>query len=412
MRILITTDVEGGVWNFTLSLVRELRRLGDECLIAIIGSPTAAQLREVPRNVAWQSRDLRLEWMNDAGRDVMAAGEWIRRLADDWAPDVIHLNQFAYAGQDLPAPTVVVAHSDVRSWFGEVRDRDAPAEWDRYGEWVQSGLTRADVVVAPTAYQSGLLARHYGRPADVVIPNGIPPLLHLERLAPTSARPLLLTAGRAWDEAKGVAVLDRALELLGEDAPLAQLAGPLTGPDDATYEPRALLGLGSVTPATLLRLYARTGIYVATSYYEPFGLSPLEAANSGCALVLSDIGSFRDLWSGCAEFYEAGNAAALAATIRDLLDDPERMDRLGADAHERAVTRFTAARMGARYADLYLSLGAPHARARRGTRQAAVRTYGQTAAADRGATMPTAIAHGPASPWPPLPLLPLRPSDP
>ena len=36
--------------------------------------------------------------------------------------------------------------------------------------------------------------------------------------------------------------------------------------------------------------------------FEPFGLAVLEAARAGCALVLSDIATFRELWDGAALF--------------------------------------------------------------------------------------------------------------
>lgn len=359
MRILITTDVLGGVWPYTSSLVRGLADEGHACLVAILGEPSAAQLASLPAGVEHAARDLRLEWMPDADEDVAAAGDWLRELAGRWRPDVIHLNQFAYAAEPFDAPTVVVAHSDVRSWFGEVEGCAAPEEWDEYGQLVRRGLAAATSVVAPTAYQSGLLLRHYGRGADAVIHNGVAPP-SVAPLPSASCRPGLMTAGRAWDAAKAVWVLDDALELLGDDPPLAQLAGALDGPSGESYAPVRIEPLGRMNRAAMDRLYAGTGLYVGTSVYEPFGLAPLEAALHGCVLVLSDIGSFRELWTGCAEFYSAGNPASLAGALRRVLDDPVAADELARSAHERARTRYTADRMRGRYLELYedLSSGA------------------------------------------------------
>lgn len=352
MRVLIATDVLSGVWNFTLSLASRLCGEDCACMVAMIGSPTEEQIGSLPDGAEWESRDYRLEWMNDAADDVAATDRWLHELAERWQPDVVHLNQFAYAGEPFPAPTLLVAHSDVRSWWGEVKEREAPPEWAQYTDWVRRGLATAGVVVAPTAYQSGLLARHYGRAADVVVHNGIQPPTLPPDLRPASLRPLIVTAGRAWDEAKAVSVLDDALEVLGEDAPVAELAGPLEGPDGDVYVPHRLLPLGQITPAQMGRLYLNAGIYVGTSVYEPFGLSPLEAAHYGCALVLSDIGSFRDLWHGSAEFYSAGNPASLAGALRRVLEGG-LADGLGARAQERARERFTATRMVERYRELY-----------------------------------------------------------
>jgi len=355
MRVLITTDVIGGVWNFTLTLVERLRASGCECLVAMIGQPQQEQLDALPADVDHESRDLRLEWMEGADEDVAATADWLDELVRRWRPDVLHLNQFAYAARDYGVPKLVVAHSDVRSWWGEVKGTDADAAWDEYSRRVREGLDGADCVVAPTAYQSGLLARHYGRFADRVIHNGIELGAARGREAP-SRRPLIVTAGRAWDEAKSVATLDEALELLGDDAPVAELAGELEGPDGRTYVPRRLLPLGQLTIAQMERLYDNAAMYVATSVYEPFGLAPLEATRHGCALVLSDIGSFRDLWHGCAEFYSAGNPASLAGALRRMFEVPERIDELARLARERAAERYTAGLMAARYQELYATL--------------------------------------------------------
>ncbi len=62
--------------------------------------------------------------------------------------------------------------------------------------------------------------------------------------------------------------------------------------------------LGLLAPAELADgMRARIHLCVA-GLYEPFGLSVLEAALSGCALVLGDIPSLRENWDGAADFAE------------------------------------------------------------------------------------------------------------
>jgi glycosyltransferase involved in cell wall biosynthesis len=62
----------------------------------------------------------------------------------------------------------------------------------------------------------------------------------------------------------------------------------------------------------------------------------LEAAQAGCALVLSDIPTFRELWDGAALFVPADDEAAIADAIQGLADDPARRFDVGAAARERA----------------------------------------------------------------------------
>ena len=68
--------------------------------------------------------------------------------------------------------------------------------------------------------------------------------------------------------------------------------------------------LGKLSESELARHYARAAIYCLPARYEPFGLSVLEAALSGCALVLGDIPSLRENWTGAAEFAPPDDASA------------------------------------------------------------------------------------------------------
>ncbi len=355
MRILITTDVLGGVWDHTVTLVRELADAGDECLVAVIGAPSAAHLRQLPHNVEVEYGDFLLEWMPDAERDIASATAWLRGLAGRWGAELVHFNQFAYSAVDHDVPVVVVAHSDVCSWHAEVTGQEAPAEWDSYRARVRAGLRAADRIVAPSRYQSDLLARHFGQPAHHVIHNGIGSGSRRD-LPPASARPWICSAGRAWDPAKGMATLERAARMLGDAGPPIRVAGPLQGPDNTRFDPGRLVALGPRSRADMDRLFASTAIYVGTSLYEPFGLAPLEAADHGCALVLSDLGSFRELWDDVAAFFPPGDADALAGCLRDLVRDPARMDEMGRSARRRAGGRYTATAMATAYRRLYADL--------------------------------------------------------
>lgn len=356
MRILVTADTVGGVWCYAETLVSSLVDGGDECLLASIGQPDPEEAAALPASVRLEAVDHPLEWHpGTTDEEIRSTTDWLRDLAGRWGADIVHLNQFAYAAGTFDVPTLVVAHSDVFSWFREVRDAEPGPEWARYREWVRAGLSGADAIVAPTCYQSGMLARHYGRPADRVIHNGspLPPAAERRR---ASGRPFVLAAGRAWDEAKGIAVLEEALERLGDRAPSAHLAGSLEGPAGERFVPRRLNAHGQVSRQAMDRLYDNAAIYVANSLYEPFGLSPLEAAGHACALVLSDIGSFAELWHDAAVFVPPGAPAALAGALTDLLDDAARLDALAAAARSRARERYTVERMVERYRALYGTL--------------------------------------------------------
>lgn len=356
MRILLTTDLIGGVWRYTVTLVRELTARGHTCAVAVIGIPSDEQTAELPAGVEVMSRELRLEWMLDAAPDLEVGTGWVSTLARRWGADLVHLNHFAYAVGAFDAPVLVVAHNDLRSWFADVRGIEAPAGRDEYTALVRAGLAAADAVVAPTAYQSGRLAQHYGRTAARVIHNGIhlPPPARDERAA--SERPLVLVAGRAWDEAKGIAVLDEAIEVLGAEGPSIHLVGPTEGPAGEQIRVRNLVPHGEVPGDAMARFYQNAGVYIAPSLYEPFGLTPLEAAAHGCALLLSGIGSFRELWNGAATFFEPGSPRDLAVRLVNLVEDAAALDAQATAGRARARSAYTAERMADRYEALYREL--------------------------------------------------------
>ena len=140
MRILMTTDVVGGVWRYAVTLVRELVAEGHTCALAVLGDPDDERLRALPEGVEVHSLDVRLEWMPGGLDDTTRTTDWLVRLARDWRADLVHLNQFTYADGPYPAPVVVVAHSDVLSWYDEVKGSIPLEEWSGYKEAVDAGI--------------------------------------------------------------------------------------------------------------------------------------------------------------------------------------------------------------------------------------------------------------------------------
>ncbi len=353
VRVLLSTDTAGGVWDFTVTLAEGLVADGHHVLLAVIGAPSEAQIARLPEELTLECRNDPLEWHPASWQELGRTAAWLARVARVWKADVVHLGQMTYpALAHFPAPVVVTVHSDVCSWFSEVRGAPPPTEWHEYVRLVQRGLRTADAVTAPSSYQGRLVHRHFGIHAEVI--HNAAPAPGDSLITPDA--PLLLTAGRAWDAAKGIAVLDEALLRLGDDRPAAHLLGETAGPGGASYSPRALRAEGHLPREETDRWMARATIYAAPAFYEPFGLAPLEAGLRGCALLLSDIGSFRELWDGCARFVPRGDAGALATAIQELAGDPDVVARLGAAARDRATERFTPERFIASYRRAYRAL--------------------------------------------------------
>jgi glycosyltransferase involved in cell wall biosynthesis len=349
----MTADAVGGVWRYAVDLGSTLRRRGVEVTVAVMGpSPSAAQRGEARRaGLELLDRPYRLEWMDNPWADVSSAGEWLLDVARAITPSVIHLNGYAHAALPWNAPVMVVAHSCVRTWWAAVRREPAPASASRYTAIVDAGLGAADAVVAPTHAMAAALAREYrSRPRVRIIPNGGVP-----RRAPRRSRrkaPFVLAAGRVWDDAKNITALCSIAPSVGW--PIL-VAGDASAPGGEPCEAPHVHLLGHLSSPALARWYGRAAIYALPARYEPFGLSVLEAAAAGCALVLGDIDSLRENWDGAALFVDPDDHAGLAAAIQGLIADPDLRAHAGRLAAARAST-FALDRTADAYLNLYQSL--------------------------------------------------------
>ena len=138
--------------------------------------------------------------------------------------------------------------------------------------------------------------------------------------------------GGLWDRVKNTALLDAVAARLS--VPL-RAAGPITAPHGETVAASHLTLLGPRRGRPCAGAGGAADLVSAASF-EPFGLAVLEAAQAGCALVLSDIATFRELWDGAALFVDGWSPAAWADAVETLNADPDHRTRLGAAARERA----------------------------------------------------------------------------
>ena len=112
-----------------------------------------------------------------------------------------------------------------------------------------------------------------------------------------------------------------------------KLAG-LPSPDGHADPPAGVEFLGRLDEKEMTAAYASAGVYCLPAVYEPFGLTPLEAARGGCPLVLGDVPSLREVWGDAAAFVPPRNPDALAGTLNRLIADPAECTRLAAAAGE------------------------------------------------------------------------------
>jgi glycosyltransferase involved in cell wall biosynthesis len=348
-RVLMTADTVGGVFVYALELMRALETAGVEVALATMGAlPSPAQREALAslRNVELFESDWKLEWMDDPWEHVQRAGDWLLDVEAKTAPDVVHLNGYVHAALDWYAPCITVAHSCMLSWWSAVRRSPIPDGLASYRQHVWRGLRAARVVVAPSHAMRVALDEHYGALTTTrVIANAI----ERRAFAPGSKLPYVFAAGRVWDEAKNLRVLGKVAPRL--EWPVV-VAGATSSPDERSLTLAGVHSLGVLPRQDLAEWLSRGSIYAHPARYEPFGLSVLEAASAGCALVLGDIPSLRENWDGAAVFVDPDDERALERALAYLIAEPERREEL-ARAALRNARNFHPARMRDAYLAVY-----------------------------------------------------------
>jgi glycosyltransferase involved in cell wall biosynthesis len=357
IKVLMTTDAVGGVWTYSTGLASELAAMGMEVHLVTMGPPPQAEKRAMLRDsrVRLIESPLALEWQDAGGDDLQNARRFLQDLEELIQPDIVHLNSFREAAFDWMAPIVVVAHSCVNSWGLACDDTEWLSEpkWRHYTQAVAAGLDKAQAWVAPSQTFHDVICELY-RPSSpgLVIRNGVASTIPFAG----SKRRLILAAGRMWDPAKNVSALARASK--GLDWPVF-VAGP--GSDSARKDSGELTLIGNLSHISLRARMQRAAIFASPARYEPFGLSVLEAASAGCALVLSDIATFRELWSGAALLVDPNSDRALHETLAGLCADDRERARLQVAARQRSE-RYSLARSADAYHALYQRLLASRSR--------------------------------------------------
>ncbi|MBV8866453.1 MAG: glycosyltransferase, partial [Acidobacteriaceae bacterium] len=243
----------------------------------------------------------------------------------------IHLNSYALADGGWEAPIISVAHSCVYSWWNAVHGCAPGSEWDEYHRRVSRGLRRAAAVVAPSRSMAESIILDYGveRAKTCVIPN-------FSLASPTTApkkQPFALAAGRMWDKAKNLVLL----ESIASDVTWpVYVAGKYEWIKSSSTAPEPFHYLGALRHSELLRRMGQASLFVHPSLYEPFGLAVLEAAMSGCCLVLAAIPSLYELWQGAAAFVDPHNPRAWSSELNRLIADPSARKHFATQAFTRA----------------------------------------------------------------------------
>jgi glycosyltransferase involved in cell wall biosynthesis len=302
--------------------------------------------------------------------------EFARVLREQWStapPDVVHAHFWmsglaaVEAAADLPTPVLQTFHA-----LGSVKRRHQgaadPSPESRIS--LERGLCRDVDHVIATCSDEVFELRRLGLPRDraSVVPCGVDTSVFTPHgwVAPRSERPRLLVLGRLV-ERKGQEDAVRALRAV-PDAELVVVGGPPVDAVDADPEVRRLRAIaetegvadrlvfaGSVPRDDVPAWVRSADVVLAVPWYEPFGITPLEAMACGRPVVATAVGGLVDTVVGgvTGDLVPPRDPERLGETLAALLADDERRTAYGAAGVRRARARYRWSRVVAETETVY-----------------------------------------------------------
>jgi D-inositol-3-phosphate glycosyltransferase len=299
--------------------------------------------------------------------------EW---LIDDWAttwrPDVAHAHFWMSglagltAGRACDVPVVQTFHAlgsvkrrhqgaadtsprlrvGYERELGRAVDRIIVQCQDEIRELVRLGVPRRTMTLIPSGVDTGRF-----RPDGPAEPRG--------------RRPRILSVGRLV-ERKGFGDLIRALPtvpaaelvIIGGQGPAEPHAAELRDLARRCDVADRVRLAGAVAPEQMPRWYRSADVLAATPWYEPFGLTPLEAMASGVPVVATAVGGLTDtvVDGVTGDLVPSRDPRALGAALRRLLSDDVRRVAYGAAALDRAVHSYSWRRVATQLAAVYAAV--------------------------------------------------------
>jgi glycosyltransferase involved in cell wall biosynthesis len=288
-----------------------------------------------------------------------------RELRRHWAahrPDVVHAHFWMSGLASVEATASLLSPVPVLQTFhalGSVKRRHQgaadPSPPDRID--LERGLCRDVAQVVATCTDEVFELRRLGLPSDRVsiVPCGVDTAVFTPRgpVAPRTGRPRLLVLGRLV-ERKGQDDAVRALRAV-PDAELVVVGGPPSDALDADPEVRRLRAIAAeagvadrlvfagAVPRSDVPAWVRSAdVVLAVPWYEPFGITPLEAMACGRPVVATAVGGLVDTVADgvTGDLVPPRDPERLGEVLAALLADDERRAAYGAAGVKRARARY------------------------------------------------------------------------
>ncbi len=240
---------------------------------------------------------------------------------------------------------------------------------------VPAAVAEADVVAAISHTTKQALIQHYHAPAEkiTVIPCGVGPqfrrvsdpvVLEETRRKFALRHPFILSVGTLEPRKNHLGLIKAFHEVVRRTNTSALLA--IAGGKGWMYEETQRVVaelkledqvrfLGRVSEPELIALYSLADVFAFPSFFEGFGIPPLEAMACGAPVITSNTSSLPEVAGDAALLVDPHDTGAMAAALHRLLEDTQVREELrqkGYAQAERYTWSAAAAKMLAVYQQL------------------------------------------------------------
>jgi len=306
------------------------------------------------------------------GRQATELEHLIHFLETEIKPDVVHLSNALLLGlarrikNDLKIP-VVCSLQDENEWIDPMREKYRKKVWDKMAERAEE----VDAFIAASRYYAKKSEQQMKIPADKihVVYGGID-LSQYEQASLTFNPPAIGYLCR-MSEYFGLGIIVDAFIILKKNPKYSDLKLYLTGGytgDDKPFVKKMLNNLtnaGIIADVTVFEsfdlkyrlefLKSLSLLSVPVPGGEAFGAYQVEALAAGVPIVQPNVGGYPEFVeaTGGGIIYEPNDSEHLAAAISSLLDDPERVRRMGKQGRKVVMERFSMNNMANSILDVY-----------------------------------------------------------
>ena len=221
---------------------------------------------------------------------------------------------------------------------------------------IKKQLNAAQHIITPSyATKSDVVSLYNIDPRKIsVVPLGAPPAphqqhpRHIQELLQEHffiSKPYILSLC-VLEPRKNVTTLIRAFNEIAGDPAFSTLKLVIAGPFGWLYKDilkyahsspfyNRIVVTGAIPEALKHELYANASVFVYPSFFEGFGLQPLEAMSARVPVVASYSSSIPEVVGNAALLVDPRNARQIAATMREVLQDADVRNRLIESGVER-----------------------------------------------------------------------------